>query len=121
MYSVIVKTSFKAAHQLRFPDGSAEPLHEHNWQVTAEVSSNELDNTGVVMDFHKLKGYLNEIASELEGGNFGKIGFFSKKNPSAENVAAFFFEKLELKLKGNVHLNNVMVAEEIGCIAKFSK
>ncbi len=121
MYSVIVKTSFKAAHQLRFPDGSAEALHEHDWQVSAEVSSEKLDNIGLVIDFHKLKGYLKEITSEIEGGNFEEIEFFSKKNPSAENVVEFFFEKLELKLKGNVHLNYVMVEEEIGCIAKFSK
>ena len=121
MYSVIVKTSFKATHNLHFTDGSKEPAHEHQWLITTEISSEKLNKIGLVIDFNEVKGYLKEITAELEGKNLDEIPYFSKKNPSAENVAQYIYEKLEYKLESEVKLEYIMVVEEIGCIGKYSK
>src|SRR4051812_27370017 len=32
-FEITTTRTFSAAHQLRLPDGSIEPLHGHNWRV----------------------------------------------------------------------------------------
>ena len=121
MYSVIVKTSFRATHNLHFSNGSKETAHEHQWLITAEISRVKLDNIGLVIDFNDVKSYLKKITAKLEGKNLDEIPYFSKKNPSAENVARYVYEKLEPELESTVKLEYIMVVEEIGCIGKYSK
>ena len=50
MYEVIVKSTFSAAHQLRYHDGKYENLHGHNWAAIVTVETNELDAIGVGID-----------------------------------------------------------------------
>ena len=65
MFTVSVETHFRASHQLGLPDGSKEPLHWHDWSVVADVSSDGLNNTGVVMDFSRLKAAMDGIVAEF--------------------------------------------------------
>lgn len=67
-YSVRVSgsdLSFSAIHLLVFEDGSAENLHGHSFQVTAEVEGN-LDKNGLVVDFLWLKRALREILDGID-------------------------------------------------------
>jgi len=79
MFTVSVETYFWASHRLVLPDGSMvrqahhpersrrkEPLHNHNWSVTADVSSEKLDSMAVVMDFQKLKEMVDNIVAEFD-------------------------------------------------------
>jgi len=119
MFTISVETSFRASHQLALPDGSKEPAHYHNWLVTAEVGSNELNSMGVVMDFHGLKAALDDIVAEFDNSQLEAISYFRQNNPSAENVAGYVYEKLRIKLPKGVELRNIRVGEEPGCLAKF--
>ena len=121
MFSIFVETSFKASHQLTLPDGSKEPLHEHNWQVISCVSSKKLDNMGLVMDFHMLKTIVNKSVSELENNYLNKLSYFQINNPSAEAVSEYIFGQIEKQLGSGVKLESVKVMEEYGCWSKFSK
>jgi 6-pyruvoyltetrahydropterin/6-carboxytetrahydropterin synthase len=121
MFSVSVETHFWASHQLTLADGSKEPLHHHNWAVTAKVSSDKLDNTGLVMDFGQLKAMVNEITAGFDNVGLDSIDYFKRNKPSAENVAKYIFDKLEPKLPVGVKLRSIKVIEEPGCSAKFSK
>jgi len=121
VYSVIVETSFNAAHQLTLPDGSKEKRHNHNWKVTASVSSETLNKMGLVVDFHRLKHLLENIVSRISGSQLEKTTFFQKNNSSAENVAKYVYEKLETMLPKSVKLKQITVTEEKGCTAKFEK
>jgi 6-pyruvoyltetrahydropterin/6-carboxytetrahydropterin synthase len=120
MLTVSVETSFWASHRLTLPDGSKEPVHSHNWLVTAEVTRNKLSNMGLVMDFHRLKGMLDDIVSEFDNVKLDGIDYFQPINSTAENVAKYIFEKLQLKLPKDVKLEAVTVAEEPGCSTKFT-
>ena len=120
MLTVTVETRFWASHQLTLPDGSKEPLHSHNWSVTADVSSDMLSNMGLVMDFHRLKEMLDNIVAEFDNMALDSIDYFRKNNSSAENVAGYIYEKLQLTLPKGVRLEAVRVAEEPGCSAKFA-
>ena len=123
MFTVSVKTHFRASHQLTLPDGSKEPVHGHNWLVTAAVSSDRLNTMGLVMDFHRLKYMVDNILAELaDSGTSGlcKTDYFQGNNSSAEMVAKYIYEKLEPGLPAGVKLNHIRVVEEPGCSAKFT-
>ena len=121
MFTISVETSFWASHQLLLPEGSKEPVHHHNWLVSAGLSSDKLNSMAVVMDFQELKAMLDDIVSEFDNTSLNEISYFRQNNPSAENVARYIYEKLRDKLPEGVKLQNVRVVEEPGCAANFSE
>jgi 6-pyruvoyltetrahydropterin/6-carboxytetrahydropterin synthase len=121
MFTISVDTSFWASHQLVLLDGSKEPMHHHNWLVSAALSSDELNSMAVVMDFRELKAMLDDIISEFDNMALNEISYFRQNNPSAENVARYIYEKLRAKLPEGVKLQNIRVVEEPGCAANFSE
>jgi 6-pyruvoyltetrahydropterin/6-carboxytetrahydropterin synthase len=121
MFTISVETRFRASHQLVLPDGSKEPIHHHDWLATADVSSDKLDNMGVVMNFHKLRALLNTAVSDFDNAAIETVGYFQQNNPSAENVAKYIYDKLRPSLPKGVKLQNVRVVEEPGCSANFSQ
>jgi len=121
MFTVSVETHFWASHQLALSDGSKEPLHHHNWAVTADVSSDKLNSMGLVMDFCRLKAAVDNIVAEFDNIPLDRIDYFRRNNSSAENVAKYVYEKLRTKLPKGVKLQSISVIEEPGCWAKFGK
>ena len=121
MFTINVQTSFRASHQLALSDGSKEPEHSHNWVVTAGVSSDILNNIGMVMDFGQLKSAVEKIVSEFNNISLDRIDYFKRNNPSAENVAKYIYNKLEQKLPKGLKLRSIKVEEEPGCSAEFGK
>ena len=121
MFSVSVETHFWASHQLTLPDGSKEPLHQHNWVVTVDVNSSELNSMGLIMDFRRLKTMVDNIVTDFDNIQLEKLDCFQQNNSSAEAVARYIYEKLEPRLSGDLKLNYIRVAEQPGCSAKFSK
>jgi 6-pyruvoyltetrahydropterin/6-carboxytetrahydropterin synthase len=121
MFTIGVEMHFWASHQLTLPDGSKEPPHQHNWAVTANVSSKKLNSMGLVMDFCQLKEMLNNIVAELDNSPLDEIDYFRRNNSSAENVAKYIYEKLKSRLPGGVKLENIRIIEEPGCSANFTR
>jgi len=119
MFTISVKRHFWASHQLTLPDGSKEPIHHHDWVVTASLSSEKLNNMGVVMNFQTLQAMIDKTVAGFNNTALESIGYFQQNNPSAENVAKYIYEKLRIELPEGVKLRNIRVAEEPGCSAKF--
>ena len=103
------------------PDGSKEPAHSHDWVVTAAVSSEKLDDMGVVMDFRALREIVANVTAELDNTALGDIEYFCRNNPSAENVAMYLYDKLRVGLPDGLRLQSIKVVEEPGCSAKFAE
>ena len=121
MFTIRVETHFQASHRLTLPDGSMEPAHDHDWVVTADVSSGKLDKMGLVMSFQKLKAMMDETVSDFDRNALDTISYFRQNNPSAENVAKYIYRRLQASLPENVKLRSVRVVEEPGCWAEFSE
>lgn len=122
MYTLYVDSFFWTGHSVLLPDGSAETLHHHNFCATAKLSAVRLDNSGMVMDFCKLKESLDNITAQLsKAGNIGLIDYFAKNSQTAEIIAEYIFKNLEPTLPKGVVLDEVIVAEETGCRAGFAK
>ena len=93
MFSISVERHFQASHQLIMPDGSKEAVHSHDWVVTANLSSEKLNNMGVVIDFRVLGAMIDKTVVEFNNSTLESIGYFQQNNPSAENVAKYIYEK----------------------------
>lgn len=120
MFEVSVTSSFSAAHQLRLPDGSAEPLHRHNWRVTVTRAGSVLDEMGVLVDFEILRARLDRLLATLNDQNLNTLPAFAERNPTAENVALHIAERLAVELPAAAVLKCVEVEEAPGCLARYS-
>ena len=121
MFTITVKTSFYASHQLTLPDGSKEQLHYHDWQVIVDVSTEQLNDMGLVMDFGQLKAAVDGIIAEFGKAPLEKIDYFRQNSSSAETVAKYIYARLQRKIPKNLKLEAIRVVEEPGCSAKFSQ
>ena len=99
MYEVTIIKSFSAAHLLAEIGGKCEELHGHNFKTEITVAAKELNQAGLLIDFRFLKKILGEILEDLDHKNLNALTSFTGMNPSAENIAQYIFEKMELKVK----------------------
>lgn len=120
MFAIEVQSQFYAAHQLRLPDGTTEPLHSHNWNVTVCAESAELDALETVMDFHQLEESLKQICEHWNNRNLNDIAPFNKAiNPSAERVAQRIAELLAPEVPAPAKLRSVSITEAPNCMAIY--
>jgi 6-pyruvoyltetrahydropterin/6-carboxytetrahydropterin synthase len=94
MFELKIITHFSAAHQLKAFRGACESLHGHNWKVEVYVTSDVLDDSGVVIDFRILKKHVRNIMETLDHKFLNDLGPFKDTNPSSENIARYVAEQL---------------------------
>jgi 6-pyruvoyltetrahydropterin/6-carboxytetrahydropterin synthase len=118
-FELSVTRRFRAMHQLRGPAGAVEPLHEHDWRVTATVGGPRLDESGLLVDFAVVRKQLDDILAPLTGQNLGAIAALRGRNPSAEHVAEHVADHMAGRLPVGVRLMCVEVEEEPGCVVRW--
>lgn len=99
MYEVTIIKTFSAAHLLSEIGGKCEELHGHNFKVEISVAAEKLNSAGLLIDFRFLKKILGEILNDIDHKHLNTLAFFTGINPSAENIARYIYEKMELKVK----------------------
>ncbi len=97
-YTLKILTDFASAHTLRDYPGDCRRMHGHNWKLEVEVVANRLDNTGMGVDFRVIKNAARTLAKTLDHYYLNDIPPFDKINPTAENIAAYFFNGLSQTL-----------------------
>ena len=55
MWTITKEIRFNAAHFLPLYDGACRNMHGHEWRVIVTISSNTLDEQGMIMDFSFIK------------------------------------------------------------------
>ena len=98
MYTLRTEDSFAAAHYIKEYHGKCENLHGHNYKVRIYVSGHKLDKGGMLIDFAIIKKMLKSVLEELDHKNLNELPFFIEKEPSAEIIAEFIFNKLYNKV-----------------------
>lgn len=122
MFVLKIVTDFAAAHSLRNYPGDCSRLHGHNWQVEVSVESEVLDEIGMAIDFHEIKRQTKEIVKKLDHQYLNDIPPFDEINPTAENIAKYFFEEVgKLINNQDVHVCKVLIWETSRASATYSK
>lgn len=98
MYEITIQDTFSAAHQLREYGGKCEELHGHNWRVDVVVKAEQLDATGLAIDFRILKEHTRMVLETLDHAFLNKLPQFRDVNPSSENIARYIFQQLDQSL-----------------------
>ena len=93
MYEVSVDETFAAAHNLRGYKGECEDLHGHNYKVRVTLSGKELDSTGLLYDFVRLKQAIQGVIRSLDHKYLNELPPFDALNPSAENLARYIYDE----------------------------
>jgi 6-pyruvoyltetrahydropterin/6-carboxytetrahydropterin synthase len=122
MYALTVLGDFSAAHSLPSSGSKCERLHGHNWKVEVQIWAEELDASGMVIDFHELKAMTGEILEELDHRLLNELPAFQQRNPTAESLAQYIYERLAARLPGGrAKLDRVRVWESETTAASYRK
>jgi 6-pyruvoyltetrahydropterin/6-carboxytetrahydropterin synthase len=93
MFEITVDESFAAGHALRGYKGKCENVHGHNYKVRVTLQGPELDNVGLLYDFVHLKKVIQSVIRELDHKFLNDFPPFDTVNPSAENIAKYFYDQ----------------------------
>jgi 6-pyruvoyltetrahydropterin/6-carboxytetrahydropterin synthase len=115
MYEVMVERGFSSGHYLRNYKGKCENPHGHNYKVRITLRGKELDAAGLLLDFKDLKHVMSPVIDRIDHQMLNDLEPFTQINPSAENLARFFFDEtnkqLEELTKGRVTVKDCTIYE----------
>ena len=112
MFVLKIVTDFASAHSLRNYPGDCARLHGHNWQVEVSVCSEVLDDNGIAIDFREIKKQTKLVIKRLDHQYLNEIKPFDVLNPTAENIAKYFFEEVGMLINSeNVKVKEVLIWE----------
>ena len=123
MFEVTVEDTFAAGHYLRNYKGKCENPHGHNYRVRVTLAGRELDQAGLLLDFKDLKRMMKPVIDYLDHRMMNDLEPFTTLNPSAENLAKYFFDQTNERLKqltnGRVEIKRVTIWETDTSIATY--
>jgi 6-pyruvoyltetrahydropterin/6-carboxytetrahydropterin synthase len=100
MFEVTVEQTFAAGHALREYKGKCENVHGHNYKVQITVEGERLNRIGLLVDFVELKRVVREVVDRLDHQFINDLDPFTVINPSAENMAKYFYDEVSKKMDG---------------------
>jgi len=125
MFEVTVEDSFAAGHYLRDYKGKCENPHGHNYKVRVTLAGEQLDKAGLLLDFKDLRDVMRDVIERLDHQMINDVEPFKELNPSAENLAKYFYDEANRKLdrvtQGRVRVKNVTVFETDTTTATYSE
>ncbi len=98
MFQITVEAGFSSGHYLRDYHGKCENPHGHNYRVLVTLAGRELEPNGLLLDFKILKEVLKPVIDYLDHHMINELEPFTTVNPSAENLAKYFFDQTEQHL-----------------------
>jgi len=99
MFEVCVEESFSAGHALRGYKGKCENVHGHNYKVRVTLEGPELDAVGLLVDFIHVKQAIKAVIAAVDHKFLNDFAPFDTVNPSAENIAKYFYEETSKHLR----------------------
>jgi 6-pyruvoyltetrahydropterin/6-carboxytetrahydropterin synthase len=122
MFQVSVEETFSAGHALRGYKGKCENPHGHNYRVRVTLEGPQLDSIGLLCDFTQLKRVMREIIGSLDHQFMNDLEMFRDVNPSAENMAKYFYDEMSSKITGlppGARIADIVVWETDTTSAKY--
>jgi 6-pyruvoyltetrahydropterin/6-carboxytetrahydropterin synthase len=112
MFEVSVEETFAAGHALRNYHGKCENVHGHNYRVAIIAEGEELNPaTGLLVDFGDLKRLMRAVVARLDHQFLNDLAPFDAINPSAENIAKYFYDEINTGLAPGPRIREVKIWE----------
>lgn len=111
MFEVSVEETFAAGHALRGYRGKCENVHGHNYRVQVTIEGAGLDSIGLLVDFVEVKRLIRRVVEKLDHRFINEIPPFDTVNPSAENLAKYFYDEIGNGLVPSVRLGQIKIWE----------
>ncbi len=115
MFEVTVDAGFSSGHYLREYRGKCENPHGHNYKVRVTLHGKDLDHSGLLLDFKELKNVLRPVVEYLDHKMINDLEPFTTVNPSAENLAKYFYDETNKQLSdmtaGRVRVKDCTIFE----------
>ncbi|MGP8258940.1 MAG: 6-carboxytetrahydropterin synthase QueD [Acidobacteriaceae bacterium] len=123
MFEITVEAGFSSGHYLRNYHGKCENPHGHNYRVLVTLAGEELDDAGLLLDFKLLKMLLRPVVERLDHLMINDIEPFTELNPSAENLARYFYQQTAQQLQemtgGRVRVKDCTLFETDSSFARY--
>jgi 6-pyruvoyltetrahydropterin/6-carboxytetrahydropterin synthase len=123
MFEITVEAGFSSGHYLRNYHGKCENPHGHNYRVLVTLAGEELDEAGLLLDFKLLKTLLRPVVERLDHLMINDIEPFTDLNPSAENLARYFYQQTAQQLRemtaGRVRVKDCTLFETDTSFARY--
>ena len=123
MFELTVEREFASGHYLRNYRGKCENPHGHNYKVRVTLAGSELDRAGLLLDFKLLKQVMRPVIERIDHRMLNDIEPFVELNPSAENLAKFFYDEtnrqLETMTAGRVRVKDCTIWETDSTTATY--
>lgn len=123
MFEVTVEAGFSSGHYLRNYRGKCENPHGHNYRVFVTLIGEKLDEAGLLLDFKLLKQVMRPVVDYLDHQMINDLEPFTTLNPSAENLARYFYQETTKQLRdmtqGRVRVKDCTLYETDTSFARF--
>ena len=122
MFQVSVEETFSSGHALRGYKGKCENPHGHNYRVQVTLEGPQLDAIGLLVDFTQLKEVIRTVVKRLDHQFINDLEPFTTVNPSAENIAKYFYDEVNGNVGGlpsGAKITDVIVWETDTSMAKY--
>ena len=104
-YTVCKEMEIAGAHHLNLPyESKCTNFHGHNWKVKVWCKTNNLNESGMVMDFTHIKRLVHD---KLDHQSLNEVFDF---NPTAENIARWIMETVPNCFKVSIQESDGNVA-----------
>ena len=123
MFQVSVEETFSSGHALRGYKGKCENPHGHNYRVQVTLAGPQLDGIGLLIDFTQLKEVMRTVIKRLDHQFINDLEPFTTVNPTAENMAKYFYDEVSGNLKdlpAGARVTDVVIWETDTAMAKYS-
>ena len=123
MFEITVQDTFSSGHYLRDYYGKCENPHGHNYRVLVTLIGEQLEPNGLLLDFKLLKNILQPTIKYLDHFMINDLEPFTSVNPSAENIAKYFFDRVSSQLlemtAGRVRVKDCTIWETDTSYARY--
>lgn len=136
MYTVTKEFKWDSAHRLFGHKGKCVNCHGHTYRAAVTLSSTDLNEMGMVIDFYDLKKIQQMLDDKWDHAtlinsqdkvfktflkkNKFKHFIFQDANPTAENMCSYLFRKIGETLPDRVCVENITVWETPTTYASYN-
>lgn len=121
MYKLSIDTMISASHFLRDYSGPCQRMHGHNWKIQVIVTGDQLDKAGMIIDFKKLSDITWQVVGQFDHQTFNDVPPFDQINPTAENMAKYFYHEIGRILPQGIFMSAIRLWETDKYMLEYSE